>query len=460
MKPHLQNLDEPGTNSPEHLSRRKDAIQSKTITNTKNVALMVENMPSNKAYRYATENGDPDGRILEDFRSRYIAYRKAWKNQPRQAINNKLTGNKFEQARFTPLSVDIEVAAVCDLACPFCYRQHILTPDKVIDPDLYESLIDQCAEMNVPSVKLNWRGEPLLHPNLPEFVDYAKRKGILEVIINTNATTLDVDKSRNLIEAGLDQIIYSFDGGTPETYESMRVGRFKKNSFELVYSNIKNFAQVRNELGSIFPRTKIQMILTDKAFNEQERFHQLFTDCVDDVSVKAYTERGGNLEDLDQETLKSIEQIVGNKTLGSVAHWRDMTGRLFVSKGRLPCEQPFQRLMVTYDGRVSMCCYDWGSEHPVGYTDQSGYTTYGKDLNAIQESIDRGKAGFAKFMSTARYPKTDVKPLEKVETLEQIWFGDIIDEVRRKHCSDKVGEVDICTRCPFKETYNWIEIDN
>ena len=86
---------------------------------------MVENMPSNKAYRYATENGDPDGRILEDFRSRYIAYRKAWKNQPRQAINNKLTGNKFEQARFTPLSVDIEVAAVCDLACPFCYRQEL-----------------------------------------------------------------------------------------------------------------------------------------------------------------------------------------------------------------------------------------------------------------------------------------------------------------------------------------------
>ncbi len=460
MNIHLQKLNTPKTNGLENLSRRKDAVQSKTITNTRNAALMVENMPTNKAYRYAAENGDPNGRILEDFQSRYIAYRNAWKNQPRHAVDNKLTGHNFKQAGFTPLSVDIEVAAVCDLACSFCYRQHILTPDKVIDPDLYKDLIDQCADMNVPSVKLNWRGEPLLHPNLPDFVDYAKRKGILEVVINTNATTLDADKSRNLIKAGLDQIIYSFDGGTPETYESMRVGRFKKNYFDTVYENIKKFSEIRSELGSFFPRTKIQMILTDKAFNEQEQFHELFVDCVDDVSVKAYTERGGNLEDLDQDTLIKIEKIVGKKALDNVAHWRDMTGRLFVSSSRLPCEQPFQRLMVTYDGRVSMCCYDWGSEHPVGYTDQSGYKTYAKDLNAIQDSIDRGKAGFAEFMSTARYPNSNVKPLEKVETLKQIWFGDNIDRVRQKHCSDKVGEVAICTRCPFKETYNWTEIDN
>ena len=23
--------------------------------------------------------------------------------------------------------------------------------------------------------------------------------------------------------------------------------------------------------------------------------------------------------------------------------------------------------MVTYDGRAGMCCYDWGSTHPVGF---------------------------------------------------------------------------------------------
>ena len=57
--------------------------------------------------------------------------------------------------------------------------------------------------------------------------------------INTNATTLD-KKAEKLINSGLDQIIFSFDGGTKKTYEKMRPGRFK-NKFNKIYENIKNF---------------------------------------------------------------------------------------------------------------------------------------------------------------------------------------------------------------------------
>ena len=99
--------------------------------------------------------------------------------------------------------------------------------------------------MKIPSIKFNWRGEPLLHPKLPEFIKYAKMKGILETIINTNATHLNEKKSEELIEAGLDLIIYSFDGGSKKTYEKNRPGRFKKNNFEDVYKNIKNFHKVK-----------------------------------------------------------------------------------------------------------------------------------------------------------------------------------------------------------------------
>ena len=41
------------------------------------------------------------------------------------------------------------------------------------------------------------------------------------------------------------------------------------------------------------------------------------------------------------------------------------SGEFFISQGRKACEQPFQRLLITYDGRVSMCCYDWGAKHTV-----------------------------------------------------------------------------------------------
>ena len=81
------------------------------------------------------------------------------------------------------MCVDIEIAAICDLACPFCYRQYVATPDKIMDKKLAFKLIDQASEMNVPSMKFNWRGEPLLNPKIYDYINYAKKKGIIETII-------------------------------------------------------------------------------------------------------------------------------------------------------------------------------------------------------------------------------------------------------------------------------------
>ena len=80
--------------------------------------------------------------------------------------------------------------------------------------ELYEKIIKEISEMEVPSIKLNWRGEPLLNPSIDKFIYLAKKKGILDVSINTNATTLDEKKSIKILESGLDQIIFSFDGGS------------------------------------------------------------------------------------------------------------------------------------------------------------------------------------------------------------------------------------------------------
>ena len=48
-------------------------------------------------------------------------------------------------------------------------------------------------------MKFNWRGEPLLNPNLGELIKFAKDEGILETIINTNATNLTEKKGNELI---------------------------------------------------------------------------------------------------------------------------------------------------------------------------------------------------------------------------------------------------------------------
>ena len=58
-----------------------------------------------------------------------------------------------------------------------------------------------------------------------------------------------------------------------------------------------------------------------------------------------------------------------------------------------PCEQPFQRLLVTYEGRVAMCCYDWGASYPVGYTNSMAFNN-DKDYEKVINSVNENKKGF------------------------------------------------------------------
>ena len=179
---------------------------------------MFENMDKNLAFIEAkkSDNNNTEN-LLKEFKKKYRSYRNEWNTQPTKCIKNKFLKEDLINNNINPLCVDIEIASICDLACPFCYREFIVTPDKIIDDKLCYNLIDQAAELGVPSMKFNWRGEPLLNPKIYDYIKYAKEKGILETIINTNATNLTEKNSEKLIKSGLDLIIYSFDGGSKET---------------------------------------------------------------------------------------------------------------------------------------------------------------------------------------------------------------------------------------------------
>ena len=433
------------------------------------VSWMLENMKENKTFKYLLEKDRKKNKkvLLKSLQDRYVNYRKQWRGNLQFAIKNQLVGEKFKNSNLIPLCIDIETASVCDLACPHCYRQFIATPDKIMSKDLAFKIIDQASKLKVPSMKFNWRGEPLLNPSLTEIIDYAKKKGVLETIINTNATKLNANNSEKIINSGLDLMIYSFDGGSKQSYEKMRPGRFKKNNFDEIYENILNFSNLKKKMKSVFPRTKIQMVLTEDTFKEQDKYFSLFKDIVDDVSVKQYTERGGKIKDIDRKYIRAacsnenIEKTNFNfesKTIDPNAEiMKDSNGNLFISKGRLPCEQPYQRMLVTYDGRVSMCCYDWGSMHPVGYVDKLALETGEKEYEKIKKKAENKEKGFD--LMKLEMPKIFNEPAKEVKTIEQIWQGKDIDHVRTKHAKNLLEEVPICKGCPFKETYKWQKIN-
>jgi len=423
------------------------------------VKFMENNMFENMAYKLYLEkigSNDEDLKILDEFKKRYKKYRLDWILSPSEQYQKNKIFNK-ETTIPNPLCVDIEIAAICDLACPHCYRESIMTPDKTISEELFKKVIDAVVKLDVPSIKLNWRGEPLLHPKIINFIEYAKKNKILEVMINTNCTNLNTEMCEKLIDSGIDHIIFSFDGGTKETYNKMRPGRFRKNNFNEIYNNIRQFSEIKKKRGSLFPTTKIQMVLTKETRSEVESFYNLFNGFVDDVTVIQYNERGGNLEEIKEISRTRIQDWIKNKNLVSDTPFMvTVDEKIFLSKGRKPCPQLFQRLMITYDGKVGMCCHDWGAQHCIGYLDKRAFNEK-IEIEKLEKSILNNKKGFELLRKTSR-PRVYNSPKPKVSNLNEIWHGDDLNKVRSIHSKKKLEELDVCKNCTFKDTYEWYEI--
>ena len=421
---------------------------------------MKKNMKSNLAYiNYIKKlnTKDEDKKILNEFINRYVKYRHDWLNSPKKQYLNKSEFISGKGDLPNPLCVDIETASICDLGCPHCFRDYIMTPDKIMNQELFEKIIASVVRMEVPSIKLNWRGEPLLNPKLADFISYAKENGVLETMINTNATKLDAKMSKKLILAGLDQIIFSFDGGTKKTYDKMRPGRFSENTFEKVYENIKNFCKIREEMGSVFPTTKIQMVLTEDTRQEIESFHELFNEYVDDVTVIHYHERGGNMSKISPEVKSKISSYTkANGLPDDVPYMVTADNQIYLSTERKPCPQILQRLMVTYDGRVGMCCHDWGAQHCVGVIDKRSFDN-DKIMNDLEKSIKNNKKGF-ELLKKAERPKNFSNIELKPQNLEEIWDGEELNRVRTIQVNKKANDLEVCRRCVSTDTYEWFRI--
>jgi MoaA/NifB/PqqE/SkfB family radical SAM enzyme len=431
----------------------------KVLSNTKKFDkhdYMKKNMFHNLAYQNflkKNKTSDPNSFILNSFIQRYQAYRDGWNIRPLEYFESSTSQKQAD----IPMCIDIETASICDLACPHCFREYVVTPDKVMSLELYTKIINEIDRLKVPSVKLNWRGEPLLNPNLVKMIELAKNAEVLDVSINTNATRLDERKAKDIINSGLDQIIFSFDGGTKKTYEKFRPGRFHENKFEDIYNNIKNFCKLKKELGKFFPITKIQMVLAGDQKNEIKDFFQLFEGYIDDITITPYSERGGNIDDLNLENKKNLKNYIDKNNLRKdTPYLIQGNDQIYISEGRVPCFQPLQRLMITYNGMVSMCCHDWGAQHCIGYIDEDAFNNE-NETKKVVENINLKKRGF-ELLQNAKEPNKYNIPEKKISSLSEIWKGESISKVRQIHKCGDIDSLIVCKKCSFKDTFKWKKI--
>jgi len=249
----------------------------------------------------------------------YIVFRYQFYKYP-------ITGKVFK----FPLYVLIEPVSSCNLRCPMCFQVDKSFTKKpymgIMDFGLFTRVIDECAENGTRAITLASRGEPTLHPRLPEMLSYLKGK-FFEVKLNTNGTHLSEKLCRSIFENNIDILVLSIDSEIPDIFESIRYGA----DYKKVLNNIVVLNKIKDEE---YPEVNTIIRVSGIKIREDqnpESFKLFWSQYANEVTM------GGAEERWD--------------TYNNHIH-PHITGR---------CAYPLERFYIWYDGTCNPCDVDYKS---------------------------------------------------------------------------------------------------
>lgn len=123
----------------------------------------------------------------------------------------------------------VELTNRCNFSCEFCPDQHMQRPRGAMALSMAERILSHAGSQGLArQAHFHVMGDPLLYPDLPQAVRYARASG-LEAWITTNGALLTPDLLSALEEAGLSHLTISLQTPNAETF-SLRGSR--RLSFE------------------------------------------------------------------------------------------------------------------------------------------------------------------------------------------------------------------------------------
>jgi MoaA/NifB/PqqE/SkfB family radical SAM enzyme len=146
-----------------------------------------------------------------------------------------------------PWTVQIDINNSCNNNCIGCWCHSPLlgelamdaeTKKKFLPFDLLKRLIDNLDSLGVRDIYFTGGGEPFLHPNAVEIMEYVKKKNI-RCDMSTNFTLIDEKKAEQLVKAGIDNMNCSVWAGSSEAYQKTHPNKtastFDKIEYMLKY---------------------------------------------------------------------------------------------------------------------------------------------------------------------------------------------------------------------------------
>src|SRR4029077_16626570 len=177
-----------------------------------------------------------------------------------------------------PSRLYIECTAACNISCAeaCCAPETGITRTRqagMLDFDLFRRAVDE-AGPSLGRIDFFNYGEAFLHKRAVEMCEYIKTNfPQIYLYTSTNGLALSEAQARRLVHSGIDEVTFSIDGASQQTYVKYR----QRGRFDVAISNLRAMADEKRRAGRDLPFLNWRYILFkwNDADAEMDRARQL-----------------------------------------------------------------------------------------------------------------------------------------------------------------------------------------
>ncbi len=172
-----------------------------------------------------------------------------------------------------PNYAQIDLTNDCNNDCIGCWCNSPLLEEKKIPPDIKKqaipfkrviSLLDELHSLGSRHIYYAGGGEPFMHPEIMEILEYTKKKGF-ECYVNTNFTLVDEKKIREMARLRVDSLTVSVWAGRASVYAAVH-----PNKDESAFYRIKEMLKLLNGTKHKLPVIKIYNVVFNMNYQDIE----------------------------------------------------------------------------------------------------------------------------------------------------------------------------------------------